>query len=217
MADRIIAPNAPKSPELMEPRWIEESGLAQRIGRIAAPVLHDLNLRLVRVKVSASQSSTVQIMAERADGTMTIDDCELASEMLSPSLDVEDPVSAAYRLEVSSPGIDRPLVRESDFRRAMGHEIRVEMAVPVGGRKRFRGLVEAVDIEDGAPVVSVKLAEDKTEDEVVARLSVKEMAEARLVLTEDLIRATLRREKAVIKQRKAESKQRKHAEKAEEA
>jgi ribosome maturation factor RimP len=198
----------------MEPRWIEESGLAQRIGRIAAPVLHDLNLRLVRVKVSASQSSTVQIMAERADGTMTIDDCELASEMLSPSLDVEDPVSAAYRLEVSSPGIDRPLVRESDFRRAMGHEIRVEMAVPVGGRKRFRGLVEAVDIEDGAPVVSVKLAEDKTEDEVVARLSVKEMAEARLVLTEDLIRATLRREKAVIKQRKAESKQRKHAEKA---
>jgi ribosome maturation factor RimP len=212
MADRFIAPNAPKSPGLTEPRWIEESGLAQRIGRIAAPVLHDLNLRLVRVKVSASQSATVQIMAERADGTMTIDDCELASEMLSPSLDVEDPVSSAYRLEVSSPGIDRPLVRESDFRRAMGHEIRVEMAVPVGGRKRFRGLVEAVDLEDGAPVVSVKLAQDKKEEEVVARLSVKEMSEARLVLTEDLIRATLRREKAAVKQRKAEIKQRKNAE-----
>jgi ribosome maturation factor RimP len=151
-------------------------------------------------------------MAERADGTMTIDDCELASEMLSPSLDVEDPVSSAYRLEVSSPGIDRPLVRESDFRRAMGHEIRVEMAVPVGGRKRFRGLVEAVDLEDGAPVVSVKLAQDKKEEEVVARLSVKEMSEARLVLTEDLIRATLRREKAAVKQRKAEIKQRKNAE-----
>jgi ribosome maturation factor RimP len=217
MADRIIAPNAPKAPELSEPRWIEESGLAQRIGRIAIPVLRDLNLRLVRVKISANQGSTVQIMAERADGTMTIDDCELASDMLSPSLDVEDPVAAAYRLEVSSPGIDRPLVRESDFRRAIGHEIRVEMAVSVGGRKRFRGVVEAVDLEDGAPVVSVKLADDKAEDEVVARLSVKEMAEARLVLTEDLIRATLRREKAAIKQRKAESKQRKNAEKAEEA
>jgi ribosome maturation factor RimP len=212
MADRIIAPNAPKSPELSEPRWIEESGLAQRIGRIAAPVLRDINLRLVRVKVSATQGSTVQIMAERADGTMTIDDCELASELLSPSLDVEDPVAAAYRLEVSSPGIDRPLVRESDFRRAMGHEIRVEMAVPVGGRKRFRGLVEAVDLEDGAPVVTVKLADDKPDEEVVARLSVKEMAEARLVLTEDLIRATLRREKTAVKQRKAESKQRKNAE-----
>ena len=217
MPNRTIAPNAPKSPELSEPRWIEESGLAQRIGRIAAPVLRDIDLRLVRVKVSAADGATVQIMAERADGTMTIEDCELASDLLSPSLDVEDPVTSAYRLEVSSPGIDRPLVRESDFRRAIGQEIRVEMAVPVGGRKRFRGPIEAVEIEDGAPVISVKLIDEKADEEIVARLSVKEMAEARLVLTEELIRATLRREKAAVKQRKAESKQRKSAEKGGEA
>jgi ribosome maturation factor RimP len=203
----FIAPNAPKSPELIEPRWIEETGLAQRIAEIAGPVLHDLDLRLVRVKVSAAQGATVQIMAERADGTMTIEDCEAASEMLSPNLDVVDPIAGAYRLEVSSPGIDRPLVRVSDFRRAIGHEAKIEMAVPIAGRKRFRGVIEAIDEED-APVVSVKLADDKAEEEVIARLALKEMAEARLVLTEDLIRAALRREKAVIKQRKAEKKRR---------
>ena len=145
MIDRVIMPNAPKSPELFEPRWIEETGLAQRVARIAAPVLRDLDLRLVRVKISASQSSVVQIMAERADGTMSIEDCEAASMMLSPNLDNEDPITSAYRLEVSSPGIDRPLVRVSDFRRAIGNEARIEMAVPVGGRKRFRGVIEAVD------------------------------------------------------------------------
>ena len=85
------------------------------------------------------QGATVQIMAERPDGTMTIDDCERASDALSPLLDVEEPVASAYRLEMSSPGIDRPLVRVSDFRRAIGHEARIEMAIPVDGRKRFRG------------------------------------------------------------------------------
>ena len=79
-------------------------------------MLRDVGLRLVRVKISAAEGSTVQIMAERADGTMTIDDCEAASDALSPVLDLEDPITQAYRLEISSPGIDRPLVRESDFR-----------------------------------------------------------------------------------------------------
>ena len=200
----FIAPNAPKSPELKEPRWIEETGLAQRIAEIAAPVLHDLDLRLVRVKISAAQGATVQVMAERADGTMTIEDCEVASTMLSPNLDVADPITGAYRLEVSSPGIDRPLVRVSDFQRAIGHEAKIEMAVPIAGRKRFRGVIEAIDPGEDAPVVLVKLADDKAEEQTIARLALREMAEARLVLTEDLIRAALRREKAAIKQRKAE-------------
>ena len=91
-----------------EPRLIEENGLALRVARIAAPVLRDFGLRLVRVKITAT---TVQVMAERPDGTMTIEDCEQASEQLSPTFDVEDFMSQAYRLEVSSPGIDRPLVR----------------------------------------------------------------------------------------------------------
>jgi ribosome maturation factor RimP len=209
MDNRIIEPNAPKSPGIDEPRWISETGLAQRIAEVAGPVLRDLDLRLVRVKVSAMQGATVQVMAERADGTMTIEDCELASSMLSPNLDLIDPIASAYRLEVSSPGIDRPLVRVSDFERAMGCEARIEMAVPVAGRKRFRGLIEAIEIEDETPIVSVKLVDDKAEEETVARLAMREMAEARLVLTDALIRASLKREKAAVKQRKAERKQRK--------
>ncbi|HLH50975.1 MAG TPA: ribosome maturation factor RimP, partial [Roseiarcus sp.] len=130
---------------LDEARLIEESGPARRIAQIVAPTLRGLGLRLVRVKISAADGCTVQIMAERADGLMSIDDCEEASGALSPVLDVEDPIAQAYRLEISSPGIDRPLVRLSDFERAIGHEAKIEMARPVDGRKRFRGVVEKVE------------------------------------------------------------------------
>ena len=193
---------------LDEPRLIEDSGLAQRIGRVADPVLRDLGMRLVRVKVSAAQGSTVQIMAERLDGTMTIDDCEEASENISPTLDVEDVLQQAYRLEVSSPGIDRPLVRRSDFLRALGHEARVEMEVAVSGRKRFRGLIEGCEDVDGALCLKLRVPADETKEEMVAALPIADMGEARLVLTEALIRATLRREKAAIKQHKSEEKRR---------
>jgi ribosome maturation factor RimP len=95
---------------LDEPRLLSDGGGARRIAAIAAPVLRDLGFRLVRVKVSAADGSTVQIMAERPDGSMNVEDCEQASIALSPVLDLEDPMSHAYRLEISSPGIDRPLV-----------------------------------------------------------------------------------------------------------
>ena len=181
---------------LDEPRLIEENGLALRIARIAAPVLGDFGLRLVRVKITAT---TVQVMAERPDGTMTIDDCEQASEQLSPTFDVEDFMSQAYRLEVSSPGIDRPLVRLSDFERALGHEAKIEMAAPVEGRKRFRGRIEAILPDVPGPAARVVLtADDKTETRV--DLPIRDMAEARLILTDDLIRAALRREKAALKE-----------------
>ena len=109
-------------PDLLdEPRLIVETGVAARVATIAAPVLRDLDLRLVRVKISSTDGTTVQIMAEHPDGTMNVSDCEAASMALSPVLDVEDPVTQAYRLEMSSPGIDRPLVRLSDFSRATGH------------------------------------------------------------------------------------------------
>ena len=212
MPNYFITPNAPKSPGIDEPRLIAETGLAQRIAEIAAPVLRDLDLRLVRVKISAAQGATVQVMAERADGTMTIEDCEMASEMISPNLEVKDPIASPYRLEVSSPGIDRPLVRVSDFQRAIGHEAKFEMEIPVSGRKRFRGIIEAVDTVDETPIVSVKLADGKADEETIARLSLKEMAEARLILTDALIRETLKREKAATKQRKAERKQARSAE-----
>jgi ribosome maturation factor RimP len=199
-------PAIPFSVGLEEPRLIVDNGLAQRVGRIVEPVLRDIGLRLVRVKISAAQSPIMQIMAERADGTMSIEDCERASLELSPTLDVEDPISQAYRLEVSSPGIDRPLVRESDFRRAIGHEARVEMAVPVNGRKRFRGAIEGLAPIDGIVHARLRLPGDDKDAATSVDLPVRDMAEARLVLTDELIRATLRREKAALKQARREGK-----------
>ena len=182
---------------LDEARLIEDSGASLHVGRIAAPVARDLGYRLVRVKISSAAGATVQIMAERPDGTMSIEDCERASQALSPAFDVEEPMTHAYRLEISSPGIDRPLVRESDFARAIGHEARVEMAAPVGGRKRFRDAREAAGAEGPAARVSL-VGDDRSETEV--ELPIRAMAEARLVLTDDLIRAALRREKAALKE-----------------
>ena len=143
-------------------------------------------------------------MAERPDGTMSIEDCERVSAALSPAFDVEEPMAQAYRLEISSPGIDRPLVRESDFARAVGHEARVEMAVAINGRKRFRGRLDAVAPGPDGPAARMTLiADDRSESEV--ELPIRAMAEARLVLTDDLIRAALRREKAALKDAKRAS------------
>ncbi len=184
---------------LDEPRLIVESGAARKVATVAAPVLRDLGFRIVRAKISTSQSPILQIMAERPDGMMGIEDCEAASVALSPVLDLEDPIHLPYRLEMSSPGIDRPLVRQSDFSRAIGQEAKVELAVSLEGRKRFRGIIEAVEAIDGAVVVSLRLEADSGQEEVVARLVVADMVEARLVLPDSLIRADLRREKSAKK------------------
>jgi ribosome maturation factor RimP len=201
MVDSPPLPAGGAGEALDEPRLIEDAGQALRIGRIAAPVLRDLGLRLVRVKISASAGATVQVMAERPDGAMTIDDCERASEALSPVFDAEDIMAQAYRLELSSPGIDRPLVRRSDFERAAGHEAKIEMATPVAGRKRFRGRIESVASgPEGPSVRLVVVADDKSES--VVDLPVAAIGDARLVLTDDLIRAALRREKAALKEAK---------------
>ncbi len=117
--------------ETMEPRLIAETGTAARVAAVVEPVLEGLGYRLVRVRVSATDGCTVQVMAERPDGTMKVEDCEAASRALSPVLDATDPVDRAYRLEISSPGIDRPLVRRSDFERYAGQVVKVEMTVPV--------------------------------------------------------------------------------------
>jgi ribosome maturation factor RimP len=112
-----------------EPRLITEQGVAARVAAIAEPIVAGLGYRLVRVRVSGLAGCTVQIMAEQADGSMTIEGCEAISRALSPVLDVADPVDRAYRLEISSPGMDRPLVRRSDFERYAGNRVRIEMAV----------------------------------------------------------------------------------------
>src|SRR5258707_11998142 len=118
-----------------EPRLIAEQGIAARVAAISEPVLGGIGYRLVRVKISGLDGCTVQIMAERSDGTMTVEDCEAVSRALSPVLDVADPIDRGYRLEVSSPGMDRPLVRRSDFERFTGHRLKVEMAVAIDGRR----------------------------------------------------------------------------------
>src|ERR1700734_3438861 len=160
-----------------EPRLIAEPGRAARIAVLAEPVLADLGYRLVRVRISGSAGCTVQIMAERPDGTLAIEDCEAASRALSPVLDVADPIDGAYRLEISSPGIDRPLVRRSDFERYAGHLAHIEMLAPLDGRKRFRG--ELLGTQD--LWVRLGRTHPAAGDNPEVLLPIDDMAEARLV------------------------------------
>lgn len=178
--------------DVNEERIVVEQGLEARVAQIATPVIEDLGFRLVRVKVSARDGGTLQIMAERPDGFIGIDELEEISRNLAPVLDVADPIPTAYRLEVSSPGMDRPLVRRTDFVKATGHVIKLEMRIAVGGRKRFQGTV--LDVTEDA----VHLRLDDSEDEAILRLD--DVSEARLVLTDDLIRDTLRAEKKAKKE-----------------
>jgi ribosome maturation factor RimP len=164
-------------------RLSRETGPAARIAALAEPVLEGMGFRLVRVKMFGS---TVQIMAERADGTFTIDDCESFSRAFSPVLDVADVISSRYHLEISSPGIDRPLVRAQDFEDWAEHEVKIEMAVPQAGRKRFRGVLEGY--ADG----EVRLFIDNPEggkEKLLIGVPFADIQDAHLVLTDELIEA----------------------------
>jgi ribosome maturation factor RimP len=176
---------------LDEPRLVVEPGAAARVSAVAAPVLHGMGYRLVRIKISGEAGCTVQIMAERPDGSMQIEDCEAISRALSPVLDIADPIDRAYRLEISSPGIDRPLVRRSDFERFTGHLVKIEMAVAHQGRKRFRGSLAGV--ADSA--VRLRRDDVKADEEADVWLTMEDIAEARLVLTDDLVAESMRRGK----------------------
>ena len=175
-----------------DPRFLTETGQDARIAAIVEPVLQSMGFRLVRVRTSGLNGLTLQIMAERGDGTMTVEDCEELSRILSPLLDVEDPIGRAYHLEVSSPGIDRPLVRKSDFALWQNHLARIETTIPVAERKRFRGRIRKID--DEAVVIERDAA--SYGDDPVVRIPFEVLSEARLVLTDDLIRDALRKDKA---------------------
>jgi ribosome maturation factor RimP len=179
-----------------EPRLITEQGAAARVAAIAEPVLAGLGFRLVRVRVSGLAGCTVQIMAERPDGTMTIEDCETISRTLSPVFDVDEPIDRAYRLEVSSPGIDRPLVRRSDFERNAGATVRIEMAVAVEGRRRFRGVLAGVE-GDAARLQRSDAAPGEPEDVL---LRIDEMADAKIMLDDAVIAQSLKRGKEQLRQ-----------------
>ena len=181
-----------------EPRLITEPGRAARVAALAEPVLAALGYRLVRIRISGFAGCTVQIMAERPDGTMSIEDCEAASRALSPVLDVADPIESAYRLEISSPGIDRPLVRRSDFDRYAGHVAQVEMQAPIDGRRRFRGELAGTE---GA-FARIRHADGATNENSEILLPIDDMMEAKLVLTDALISQSLRKSK--LNQRKGD-------------
>jgi ribosome maturation factor RimP len=180
-----------------DPRLIVEQGVAARVAAIVEPVVVDLGYRLVRVRISGLDGCTVQVMAEQPDGTMTVHDCEKVSRALSPVLDVADPIERGYRLEVSSPGMDRPLVRRSDFERFAGHRLKVELAIALAGRRRFRGVL--IGVEGECARVRREDAAAGEPGEVALRF--EEMAEARLVLTDALIAQSLRRGKAAQRTR----------------
>jgi ribosome maturation factor RimP len=185
---------------LDEPRFVDETGVAARIAALSEGVLNAMGFRLVRVKVLSGQGTTVQIMAERPDGTLTIDDCEEIHDALSPVIDVEDPIRQAYRLEISSPGIDRPLVRASDFRRAIGKEARIELAhAHSSGRKRFRGPIRAVEGEGRDCLVTIERPDAGPDEEKTPKLALRDLDEAKLILTDALIRESLRAAKLSAK------------------
>ena len=171
-----------------EPRILTETGVDARVAAMAEPVIEDLGYRLVRVRCSARAGFTVQIMAERPDGTMNVEGCESISRNLSPVLDADDPIPQAYNLEVSSPGIDRPLVRKSDFERWAGHAAKIELGQVFEGRKRFKGVL--LGVADATVGIRIDDAPEGVRD--TWWLPVEELADARLVLTDELIAASLR-------------------------
>jgi ribosome maturation factor RimP len=173
-----------------EARFIIETGVAARVSDLVEPVLESMGYRLVLVRLMGGADAILEIMAERADGTMAVEDCEAVSHAVSPLLDVHDPVEGSYRLQVSSPGIDRPLVRGADFERWAGYEVKIELKETVSGRKRFRGPIEG--LAEGEARIEIEVPEAGPQ---VIGLPLALIASAKLVLTDELVRATLRRAK----------------------
>jgi ribosome maturation factor RimP len=154
--------------------------LHDRIAAIIEPSLEGLGYSLVQIRMVEGNRRTLQVMAERKDGrNMTVDDCADISHNVSALLDVEDPIKGAYTLEISSPGIDRPLVKLDDFRRYAGFEAKLETKLPIEGRKRFKGRLEKVEGEE----ITVKTAEG-----VQTRIPYHNVQSAKLVLTDELLR-----------------------------
>ncbi len=169
----------------MDRRFSEEPGKAGELARLVEPVVEELGFSLVRVKVSGRDGGTVQVMIERPGGQIGVEDCAAVSRRLSPLLDAYDPFPGGYRLEISSPGVDRPLVRPRDFAAWSGQEVKIELKELVDGRKRFRGEIEG--FEEGE--VRLRVALEGDSEPVVMGFPLSLIAEAKLVLSDDLLRA----------------------------
>ncbi len=171
----------------MDERFTRETGQAAGIAELANPVLQELGFDLVRVKVTGQDGNTVQIMIERPRGQVTIADCTRVSRRLSPVFDAYDPMPGEYNLEISSPGIDRPLVRPRDFVAWVGHQARVELKELVDGRRRFKGRIEG--FENGELLLLVEL--DGYDEAQTIGLSVDLIDEAKLTMNDAAIKKAL--------------------------
>jgi len=186
-----------------EPRLLSESGLEARIAGIIQPMIEGLGFQLVRVRISGRDGMTVQVMAERPQtGGISVEDCADISREISPLLDAHDPIAGAYHLEVSSPGIDRPLVRRSDFEAWIGFDAKIEMNRMIDGRRRFRGTLKGVEGEGPATRAVIVMETEEGPQDVA--LTIGEMADARLLMSDRLIAETLKATKAAQKAGTAE-------------
>ncbi len=165
-------------------RMLAKTPMDEKLARLMTPSVQAVGFELVRVRLMGGDRPTLQVMAEKPDGTMDVDDCADLSHALSALLDVEDPISGEYVLEVSSPGIDRPLTRLTDFDRWKGYEAKLELRDAIDGRKRYRGAVA------GTEGTSVLI--DTAEGERVS-IVFAELGDAKLVLTDELIAESLKR------------------------
>ncbi|MEM7717758.1 MAG: ribosome maturation factor RimP [Pseudomonadota bacterium] len=164
---------------------IAKTTMDQRLAEIITPVIEDLGFELVRVRLQGGNSATLQIMAEKPSGGIEVDDCAAISTAVSATLDVEDPIEDQYTLEVSSPGIDRPLTRLKDFDAWEGYVAKIETSELIDGRKRFKGVLAGT--EDGEVLIDI--------EEGTIGLQFEWLADAKLVLTDELIRDVLKARK----------------------
>ena len=157
----------------------------EKIEDLITPPLNDMGYEVVRIRLTGNDKKVLQIMAEKPDGTMTIEGCTEVSQMVSALLDVEDPIQGAYDLEVSSPGIDRPLTRRKDFQRWSGFETKVELEEAVDGQRRYRGTL--LGLENDMVVMQL-------DDGSRLELPFSDVRKAKLILTDELIAASTRRD-----------------------
>ncbi|MEZ5725232.1 MAG: ribosome maturation factor RimP [Paracoccaceae bacterium] len=168
---------------------IAKTAIDRRLAEIITPVIEDMGFELVRVRLQGGKTATLQIMADRPDGGINVDDCAEISTMVSATLDVEDPIEDKYNLEVSSPGIDRPLTRLKDFATYEGYDAKLETDQQIDGRKRFTGVLAGVEGED--VLINIEVA---GETQTIG-LNFDWLADAKLMLTDELIAEMLRQKK----------------------
>lgn len=169
---------------------IAKTAIDRRLAEIVAPVIEDLGFELVRIRLQGGRTATLQIMADRPEGGINVDDCADISTAVSATLDVEDPLEDAYYLEVSSPGIDRPLTRLKDFATFEGYEARLETTQPIDGRKRFKGVLAGVDGDE----VLLNIDDNQGGTQTIG-LNFDWLSDAKLILTDELIAEMLRQRK----------------------